>query len=434
MKYYLIGIKGSGMSTLAQILFDLGYEVSGYDDNLDYKFTEEGLVKRHIPIYHDGQNNLSSDTIVTYSAAFKETHLEIQRAKSLGLKIQKYHEILGDLTKKFNSICVCGTHGKTTTSTLITHVLKNTVGCNYFIGDGTGHASLDNNLFVIESCEFNRHFLSYEPTYTVLTNIELEHTETYKSLEDIISTFQTFASKTKKKIIACGDDENIRKLKLTQEVIYYGLNDNNDVVAKNIDYSSKNTTFDCYIKNEFMGRITISLYGKHMVLNTLACIAMLTELNIPFANITTLLKTFQNAKRRFHEEQVKDTIIIDDYAHHPTEIAATISTARQKYPDKTVVAVFKPNTYSRTKDFYHDYATQLSKADITYLTEIESNRETALEYPGVTSKLIFDELTNGHMLTDDNINDLTKIPNAVILFLSCASVSHLIEKFHQLKK
>ena len=111
-----------------------------------------------------------------------------------------------------------------------------------------------------------------------------------------------------------------------------------------------------------------------------------------------------------------------------------ISGDRQKYPDKPVVAVFKPNTYSRTKDFYHDFATQLNKADITYLTEIESNRETAKEYPGVTSKLIFDELTNGHMLTDDNINELTNIPNAVILFLSCASTSHLIEKFQKLKK
>lgn len=310
MKYYLIGIKGSGMSTLAQILYDLGYEVSGYDDNTDYKFTEEGLIKRHIPIYHDGKNKLSSNTIVTYSAAFKETHPEIQRAQALGLQIKKYHEILGDLTRKFNSICVCGTHGKTTTSTLITHVLKNTLGCNYFIGDGTGHASLDNNLFVIESCEFNRHFLSYEPTYTVLTNIELEHTETYQNLEDIISTFQAFASKTKKKIIACGDDENIRKLELTQEVIYYGLNDNNDVVAKNIDYSSKNTTFDCYIKNKFAGRITIPLYGKHMVLNTLACVAMLMALNISLNLVISLLKTFQNAKRRFHEEQVKDTIIM----------------------------------------------------------------------------------------------------------------------------
>ena len=112
MKYYLIGIKGSGMSTLAQILYDLGYEVSGYDDNTDYKFTEEGLIKRHIPIYHDSKNKLSSNTIVTYSAAFKETHPEIQRAQALGLQIKKYHEILGDLTRKFNSIGVCGTHGR----------------------------------------------------------------------------------------------------------------------------------------------------------------------------------------------------------------------------------------------------------------------------------------------------------------------------------
>ena len=277
---HMIGIGGVSMSGIAAILKNWNFTVTGSDSS-DSEAVQNLLKKGIKVVIGHSLEDVANSDVVVYSAAIKPDDPEMLEAKRLNIPTIERADFLGELTRCFkDTICISGTHGKTTTSTLITHVLKNTLGCNYFIGDGTGHASLDNNLFVIESCEFNRHFLSYEPTYTVLTNIELEHTETYQNLEDIISTFQAFASKTKKKIIACGDDENIRKLELTQEVIYYGLNDNNDVVAKNIDYSSKNTTFDCYIKNKFAGRITIPLYGKHMVLNTLACLAMLMELNI----------------------------------------------------------------------------------------------------------------------------------------------------------
>ena len=171
MKYYCIGIKGSGMSTLAQILYDLGNEVSGYDDTIEEKYTEAGLKKRNIPIYHEA-HPLDKDTIVTYSAAFREDHKEIQRVKELGLTIRPYNELLGDLTEMFETTCVCGTHGKTTTSLLISHILTNTLGCNYFVGDGSGYASGDNRLFVIESCEYKRHFLNYTPYYLIITKLK----------------------------------------------------------------------------------------------------------------------------------------------------------------------------------------------------------------------------------------------------------------------
>ena len=432
MKYYCIGIKGAGMSTLAQILYDLGNEVIGYDDAVDYKFTEEGLRKRNIPIYHS-EVKLDSDTIVTYSAAFSTDHKEIKRVKEMGLKIKKYHDILGDLTRMFTSICVSGTHGKTTTSTLISHILGNTLGCNYFIGDGTGFASKKNDLFVIESCEYNRHFLAYQPAYTIITNIELEHTEVYKDIDEIIDTFKTFANKSTNEVIACGDDSNIRKLKLDKKITYYGFNDDNDIIAKNIKLSSNGSKFDLIVNNEFIGSFDLPLFGRHMILNTLACITVCLKLGIKPDTIQQLLKTFKNAKRRFHEEILDDVIIIDDYAHHPTEIEVTLKSCLQKYPDKKLVAVFKPNTYSRTKDFYKEFADALNIADFQFLTEIDCNREKQEDYPNVSSKLIFDGLKNGHMISDDTTDKLLKFKNSVIVFMSCASISHLIDNYKNKK-
>lgn len=433
MKYYCIGIKGAGMSTLAQILYDLGNKVIGYDDVTDYKFTEEGLQKRNIKIYNTNNHELDKDTIVTYSAAFSEDHKEIKRVKELGLKIKKYHDILGDLTKMFTSISVCGTHGKTTTSSLISHILKSTKGCNYFIGDGSGYASKKNDLFVIESCEYNRHFLSYHPAYTVITNIELEHTECYKDIDEIIKTFEEFANKSTKKVIACGDDKNIRKLNLNKEVIYYGFNDDNDIIAKNLKLNKNGSQFDVYYKNELFGKFDLPLFGKHMILDTLACICMCIEENIDSKTIHKLLLSFHNAKRRFHEENIDDVVIIDDYAHHPTEISVTLNSARQKYPDKLLIAIFKPNTYSRTEAFYKDFATALNIADKSYITEIDCNRETQEEYPNVSSKLILDNLKNGEMISEQSINKLLEYNNAIICFMSCASVSHLIDKYKKQK-
>ena len=334
MKYYCLGIKGAGMATLANILYDLGNEVIGYDDVKDHKFTEEGLDKRGIKIYYDNNHPLDKDMILTHSVALKEDHPEIVRAKNEGLQMKKYNEILGDITNMFESICVSGTHGKTTTSTMITQVLDQVYGVNYFIGDGTGFADNKNDIFVIESDEFNRHFLDYHPEYTVITNIELEHTEIYKDIEDIRETFEKFANKTKKAVVLCGDNENIRMLKLNPETIYYGFDENNDVYAKNILLTDTGSEFDLVVNNENKGHFVLPLFGKHMVLNALAAITICNLEGVSYEKINELLRKFHNAKRRFAIENIKNNVIIDDYAHHPTEIKVTLEAARQKYPDK----------------------------------------------------------------------------------------------------
>lgn len=435
MKYYCIGIKGAGMSTLANILYDLGNEVSGYDDVKDHKFTEEGLDKRGIKIYYDNEHEIPKDTIVTYSVAFSENHKEIKRVKEMGLQIKKYNDIIGEITKNYRTISVSGTHGKTTTSTLITHILNNVYGVSYFIGDGTGVASKDDNIFVIESDEFNRHFLAYHPTYTIITNIELEHTEIYKDIDDIIQTFEKFANEnTSELIVACGDNENIRKINFNKKVLFYGFNETNDIYAKNLLLDENGASFDVIMNNNFYGHFELPLYGKHMVLNALACITICNIENVSVEQICELLKTFKNAKRRFSESIVGDNVIIDDYAHHPTEIKVTLEAVRQKYSSRELVVLFKPNTYSRTAAFPNEFASALNIADKAYLTEIDCNRENPNDYPGTSSKIILEKLKNGEMISEDTIDKLLKHKNAVICFMSCASIAHLKEKFEEQKR
>ena len=431
MKYYCIGIKGTGMSTLAQILSDLGNDVSGYDDAKGHKFTQDGLEARNIPIYYDGNHEISPDTIVTYSVAFKEDHPEMKRVKSLGLTIKKYNEIMGDVIDEFTTVGVSGTHGKTTTSSIIRHLLENTVGCNYFIGAGDGHATKENKYYVVESDEFNRHFTAYHPTYSIITNIEAEHLECYKDIDDIRSTFEIFANQTKKLIVANGDNEEVRKINYKTKVLFYGFNENNDIVIKNVYLAETGSSFDLYINNELYGHFSIPLYGKHMVMDAAAAITMVKEIGLEKGLIEKLLKTFKNAKRRFAEQRVGESIIIDDYAHHPTEIKVTLEAVKQKYPNKRLVVVFVPNTYSRTRDFKDEFIEAFKIADKTYLTEIDCNREKPEDYPGISSSIIISGLESGEIISESTIDKLLKEKDSVVCFMGCAYVDGLINAYKE---
>ena len=427
MKYYCIGIKGSGMATLACLLSDLGYEVSGYDDVKDFKFTEKGLDARGIKIYYDGTKEIDSDTIITASKAFSEDHKEIKRIKELGFNITPYNQIIGDLTSKFRTISVCGTHGKTTTSSMISYVVNSTIGCNYFIGDVRGHSNKENDLFVIESDEYNKHFLAYHPSISVCTNIELEHTECYDGLPDIVNSFSKFLNESKEYAVVCGDNENIRQIKFDKKVIMYGEDESNDYVVKNIEVKEDGTHFDIYHEGSLLVSLMVPVFGRHMALNATACTIVCLNLGIELDAIKSLLKDFKNAERRFEEEKVGNSIIIDDYAHHPTEIRVTLEAAKAKYPNKDIIGIFKPNTYSRTKEFTDDFAKALSIADYAYITNVDSNREKQEDYPGVNSNMILDKMTNGKLLLEDDISDLLTHKDNVFVFMSCASISHLKE-------
>ena len=434
MKYYLIGIKGSGMSTLANLLYDLGNSVVGYDDSVGYKFTMEGLEKRGIKIYHGNMYpTLEKDTIVTYTAAINESHHEVRRMKSLGYKIVTYKDLMGRITSKFETTCVCGTHGKTTTSLMISDILSKSLGCSQFVGDGSGFGNRKSNLLVFEACEYNRHFLSYYPYNTVITNVELDHTETYPTIDDMIEAFQIFVNKTRNQVIVCGDDANALKLNINNP-IYYGFNDNNDLQIRNKIVENNKTKFDVYYHGEFFDHYETNMFGNHLVLDSVGAIAVAILYDIDKKIIKDVLENFVFAKRRFNETEVGDNIIIDDYAHHPTEIKVTFDSAHEKYPDKKIIAVFMPNTYSRTEALFNDFIKALSLYDKAYVTDINCDREKQSDYPNINSDKLIKEINNCEKISLEDIVKLKDYHNSVICFMSCANISPLVEKTKEMFK
>ena len=255
--------------------------------------------------------------------------------------------------------------------------------------------------------------------------------ECYKDIEDIRNTFQIFANQTARLVVLNGDNQEIRKLEINPKKIYFGFNFNNDAVIKNLKLTEDGSRFDLFINEELYGSFEVPLYGKHMVLNTCAAILICREIEIPKEKIYENLKTFKNATRRFAIEKINNTIIIDDYAHHPSEIKATLEACKQKYPDKRIVAVFKPNTYSRTKDFTEDFISALKIADRVLLTEIDCNREKQSDYPGITSHIITDKIEGAEIIDENHIDLLDNEEDSVICFMSCAYVDKLINKLKE---
>ncbi len=435
MKYYLIGIKGAGMSALALIFDDLGYEVVGYDDAAEHRFTEDKLVERGIKIYTGENDAIDEDTIVVYSSAIKKDHPEMVKAINLDLRIYEYHEMLGKLTKKFDTISIAGCHGKTTTTSMLSHIIDSIEGCNYLIGDGNGHANRENKTFVLESCEYRRHFLAYEPEYIIITNIEQDHMDYFKNIDDIISAYQEFGNKAEKMVIICGDNPYTHVLDLNKPVYYYGISEDNDIQARNVEYRNDGTSFDVFIEDEYYGHFDLPLFGKHMLLNALAAIGVCHYKRYDAKEVSKILKTFKGADRRFKETFVGDNVIIDDYAHHPTEVAVTIKSARQKYPDKKVIAVFKAHTFSRVQDFKDEFVRALNLADKAFVMDINYDREDPEDYPGVSAYTIIDELDNGDYIEKGMSDKLMEFDNAVILFMSSKEIYILEQEYiEKLKK
>lgn len=425
--YHFVGIKGSGMSSLAQIIHDLGYEVEGSDIEKHF-FTEDNLRKLNIPILPIDENNIKEGMKIVRGASFNDDNVEIKKALELGLPIYNYNEMLGSLTKKFKSICVAGCHGKTTTTAMLSHVLNNIVGSNYLIGDGTGFANKENEYFVLESCEYKRHFLEYHPYYAIITNIDLDHVDYYKNIDDVIDAYREFASLTENMVIACGDDQYTRFLNMNKPVFYYGIDRDNDIIAKEIEYSEDGIHFEVEAEGNYYGTYDLPLYGKHMLLDALACISVCYYERLDFKEVSRELKTFKGAKRRFSETIVGNNVVIDDYAHHPNEVKASIKAVKQKYPNKKILAIFQPHTFTRTLEFASDLAEVLNIADEAYVLDIHPAREKQEDYPNVTSNLIVDKLKNGKLIKIDDYDLFKNLENTVILFMSPNDISSLENK------
>lgn len=422
--YHFIGIKGSGMSALAQIMKQLGYSIQGSDVE-KYFFTEDGLHSLDIPVLPFNENNITEGMKIVRGASFGDDHPEVAKALELDLNIYSYADMVGSLTRKFRSICVAGCHGKTTTTSMLAHALNGIKGANYLIGDGTGYASKENEYFIVEACEYRRHFLAYTPDYAIITNIDLDHVDYFKDIDDVIDAYQEYANKAEKMIIACGDDPYTHSLEVVKPIFYYGLDDDNDIQATNVQYKPDGISFEVTIEGNYYGFFDLPIYGKHMLLDALAVIATCYYERIEAKELAKVLKTFEGAKRRFQETVIGDNIVIDDYAHHPNEVKATLKAIKQKYPDKKVISVFQPHTFTRTKEFAEDLVNVMSTVDKAYVMDIHPAREKQEDYPEVTSDIIINNLPNGEHITMEDANKFENIENTVLVFMSPNDLSVL---------
>lgn len=418
--YYFIGIKGTGMSALAIILKNLGYDVSGSDVDKHF-FTEVGLIENNIPIYSYDAKNIDDNMIIIKGGSIKEDNVELMEAKKKNLKIYEYYEMVGDITKKFKTICIAGCHGKTTTTAMMACAMKDICGINYLIGDGTGYANKDNEFFALESCEYKRHFLAYHPYYAIITNIDLDHVDYYKDIDDVCSAYCEYANHASKMVIAWGDDPYISKLQIDKPIFTYGLSENCDMRAINVLYKSEGISFDV----EGYGHFDLPIYGEHQLLDAMAVISVCYLEKLDALKVNEKLGEFRGAKRRFSETVIGDNVVIDDYAHHPNEVRATLEAVRQKYPDKEIVAIFQPHTFTRTKEFADDLVEVFRDLMASYILDIHPARERQEDYPDVTSDLIISKLSNSYSIDIDGVDKLLEYDNCVFVFMSPNDISKL---------
>lgn len=417
--YHFVGIKGTGMSSLAQMLHDMKHTVQGSDYEKRF-FTQTALEKRSISILPFDKSNVKEGQVIIAGNAFPDTHEEIVAAKELNIPVHRYHHFLGDLMNQYTSVAVTGAHGKTSTTGLLAHVMQGAHPTSYLIGDGTGHGVENSKYFVFEACEYRRHFLSYNPDYAIMTNIDFDHPDYFTDINDVFSAFQEMALQVKKGIIACGDDEELQKIQAKVPVIFYGFGEDNDFQARNIQKRTDGTIFDVFVRNTYYDTFKITGYGNHSVLNALAVIALCHYENVDVEAVKHQLTTFEGVKRRFNEKPMGEQVIIDDYAHHPTEINATIEAARQKHPEREIVAVFQPHTFSRTEKFLDEFAESLSKADQVYLCDIfGSARENKGE---LTIEDLQKRIDGAELITDTTTDVLKKHKNGVLIFMGAGDI------------
>ncbi|MBR0141198.1 MAG: UDP-N-acetylmuramate--L-alanine ligase [Ruminococcus sp.] len=381
---HFIGIGGSGMYPLAQILHSQGYFLTGSDNNETE--TLDAVRKMGIEVFI-GQRaeNIKGADLIVHTAAIMEDNPELMAARASGIPVLERADLLGIVTSKYsNAICVSGTHGKTSTTSMITQILYTAgVDLSAYIGGklpcigGSGIAGKSDTL-VCESCEFEDHYLKLFPDISVILNIDADHLDYFGTLENVIKSFRKFAEKTSKLIIANGSDENtLTALKgIDKKIITFGKDSSCDYYPENVKHENGLlTTYDAVYRGEKLGTITLHVAGIHNVLNSLAAVAAARECNIDFKFIQQGLEDFRGAKRRFEKlGYEKGITVVDDYAHHPTELEATLNAAMEMNFNK-VWAVFQPFTFSRTKILLDDFARVLQIPDHAVLTDIMGSRE-----------------------------------------------------------
>ncbi len=433
-KIHFIGIGGIGMSGIAEILLDQGFKVSGSDRALSEVTQRLESLGAKIFESHEAKNIYDDVDTVVYSSAVSPDNPEIQEAKKRKLPIVRRAEMLAEVMRLKYGIGVAGTHGKTTTTSMISLVLmEGNLDPTVIVGGklsglgGTNARLGKGDYIVVEADEFDRSFLSLTPTIAIMTTLETDHLDTYRDLEDIKNAFVQFANKVPFYgfVVLCLDEPALQDIipQISKKKIYtYGFSPQADLQAVDIVHKEQETKFTVLKNGEECGKITLQIPGKHNVQNSLAAILIGLQLGIPFEKVKSGIEKFTGVYRRWEKKgEVNGITLYDDYAHHPTECRATLSGAKDGWK-KRVVCVFQPHLFSRTRDFYEEFGKAFLLADVLVITDVYPARESPIQ--GVTGELIIMAAKkfghkNTHYVSDKNnipvfLKSITKKDDIVI--------------------
>ncbi len=450
-KIFFVGIGGIGMSGIAEILHHQGYIVSGSDKNLST--VTERLKRLGIKIYEGhSADNIKDVDLVVYTSAVNESNPEVDYAIKRGILTIKRAEMLAECMRGKHSICIAGTHGKTTTTAMmgLSFLEAGTdptilVGGNLSKLDG-GNARVGKGEFIIaEADEFDRTFLKLTPAVAVLNNIEADHLDTYRDIDDIKNAFIDFANKIPFYgfVTLCLDEINLKSIipQLKRKVLTFGINEEANCRAINISHSEFSSSFTVLLNNKILGDIKLKVPGLFNIKNALATILVTQELGLSFEKVKLALENFSGVQRRFQVKYDKEILVIDDYAHHPTEVYSTLKGIKDGWNNR-IIAIFQPHLYSRTRDFYKEFAESFLLADIFICTDIYPAREEPIV--GVSGKMIADyavQLGHKNVIYVKDKNDICaelmniKKDNDIIITMGAGDINLVLEKFvNSLKK
>jgi UDP-N-acetylmuramate--alanine ligase len=393
---HFVGIGGIGMSGIADLLLNLGFKVSGSD--LRESSIIMSLIDKGAEVhYGHKRENITNSDVLVYSSAVHNDNPEIVAAQEFGVPVIKRAEMLGELIAvKPTSIAVGGTHGKTSTTSIIGSVLtEGKLEPTLVVGGHvknieSGSMLGRGEIIIVEADEFDRSFLALRPTISVVTNIELEHTDCYQSLTELQEAFLTFCNSVPfyGSVIVCSDSPALVEIMpdIRRSILTYGLSADSQVSAQNISHTGSESTFQVTKDGNLLGEISIDVPGKHNVTNSLASVTLGLELGIPFSAISRGIQSYSGVKRRFEIKGIcHDVMVVDDYAHHPTEVRVTLDAAKDGW-NRRIIAVFQPHLFTRTQDFYQDFADAFLIADVLIVTKIFPSREEPID--GVSGELI----------------------------------------------
>ena len=397
---YFIGIGGIGMSALARYFVAKGLTVGGYDKtktDITNALEELGVFihfEDNVDLIQDTFLN-KEDTLVVYTPAIPQDHSELNYFNSAGFEVLKRSAVLGEITRQTFCLAVAGTHGKTTTTSILGHLLN---ACDVKVTAFLGGISENYNsnlilngtdVTVVEADEFDRSFLTLSPDYACITSMDPDHLDVYGDASELVKSFEDFSKKIKP------NGKLFVKSGLPIKGITYGIEDDSDYSVQNIKIINGSYVFDVKTPNALLEDFKFNLPGRHNLSNALIALAMSVEYGIPIPQLAKALASYKGVKRRFtYQIKSEDLVFIDDYAHHPEEINAVHQAVREMYPGKKVLAIFQPHLFSRTKDFADDFAKSLSHFDEIILLDIYPARELPIE--GVTSEWLLNKIENEH--------------------------------------